>query len=224
MRTVLLVLLCRTSCTSLPHQKGFTEVPSPMAERGGRFQSFSSATLHRSPSPDVPSGLVQASRKNMGRIGGSRARLYEVADARWRPWPAVQVTDITPAACPSAFGRMVISTSRSRRVTKRSSRFGREPFQFVILELRDVGMRNAEQLCRARLCHSAGRDQLVEPHRQLRTELSRRRPGRPARPPAASAAGSAGDGWPRHLATGEGRSGAAAWSRNGGCNVRLKSL
>jgi virulence-associated protein VagC len=41
-----------------------------------------------------------------------------------RPWPAVQATDTdtTPEACPSAFGRMMISTSRPRRVRKRSSR------------------------------------------------------------------------------------------------------
>src|SRR6185295_15125634 len=38
--------------------------------------------------------------------------------------PTSQTTDTetTPDACPSAFGRMMISTSRSRRVTKRSSR------------------------------------------------------------------------------------------------------
>src|SRR5437763_7484145 len=36
-----------------------------------------------------------------------------------RPTAQATDTDTTPEACPSAFGRMMISTSRSRRVTKR---------------------------------------------------------------------------------------------------------
>src|SRR5206468_1316805 len=48
--------------------------------------------------------------------------------------------------------------------------FGGEPVQLVVLELRDVGLRNAEKLGRARLRQTAGRDQLVEPHRELYTQ------------------------------------------------------
>jgi hypothetical protein len=49
--------------------------------------------------------------------------------------------------------------------------FGGESVQLVVLELRDVGLRNAEQLCRARLRQGAGCDQLVDPHRELHAQL-----------------------------------------------------
>src|ERR1700687_4742184 len=49
--------------------------------------------------------------------------------------------------------------------------FGGEAVQLVVLELRDVGLRNAEQLRRARLRQTAARDQLVEPHRKLNAKL-----------------------------------------------------
>jgi len=48
--------------------------------------------------------------------------------------------------------------------------FGGEPAQLVVLELRDVGLRNAEKLGRARLIQMAGRDQFVESHRELYTQ------------------------------------------------------
>jgi hypothetical protein len=79
-------------------------------------------------------------------------------------------TETTPKACPLALGRMMISTSRSRSVTKRSSRSEREPAQLVVFEVRDVRLRNAEELGRSRLGQAACRDQLVEPHRELHAE------------------------------------------------------
>ena len=50
--------------------------------------------------------------------------------------------------------------------------FGREPIQFVVLELRHVRLWNAEELGCTRLRQTAGRDQLVEPHRELHAQPS----------------------------------------------------
>src|SRR5215210_9400393 len=48
---------------------------------------------------------------------------------------------------------------------------GGEPAQLVVLELGDVWLRNAKQLCRARLSQAAGGGQLVHLHRELHAQL-----------------------------------------------------